>query len=343
MRVDFSQLDEVLSRVRHTLASDTVVEIYTFLCFRQGTVTSFNGKTGTVTKSDLDPLGDFCVNGKEFCSVVSSISDRSGEITFADDWVFIKAGQFRTKLPVYPVDDYPNIHPDDISNRICECAFISEALKTVTVFVEKDPAKEKIIGVGFKDHWVCTTDGKRLTRASILGPEHETFTISRDAAEQIARIGDPDFMFKSQGNIGAYYEDTDTIMLSRTPAEQFPFEFFEKVYSLDRNVNVDVPDTFRKALDRVRSLSKDDEGAIILQGTGDHLKISTVATEIGEASDVIVMKSPHFTVKLKGNSLGTLMGRLKPTTVDLTQVTKGDGSMVTFSGEKFDCIFAAML
>lgn len=343
MKVDFNDLYETLRRVQPTIATDASIEVYTFLAFRDGKVTSFDGATGTITASGLEQLGEFCVPGRKFCSIIAAVRTQTGEITFADDWLFIKADQFRTKLPVYNAAEFPDIAPLHMTSKVCEATNLVEALKVATTFVEKDEDKEQITGIGFSGGKVYSTDGKRVVQATIDPPVESNFTISKQAAEQILNLGQPDYLFKCASNLGALYMETKTVMVARTPAAQFPFNFVERVFDLKGDDLFEVPEELRKAVDRVRSFSEDDEGALILQATGDHLKISTAATETGEASDSLPLSSSPFHVKLKGNKIGTLLAKLKPTQADVTDLTQGDKRMIVFSGEGYDCAFACMV
>ncbi len=343
MKVDFADLYEILRRVQVTIASNDAVEVYTFLCFREGRVTSFDGTVGTITASGLEQLGEFCVPGRKFISIVAAVSKQKGEITFADGWIFIKADNFKTKLPVYNPEEFPCIMPTNTERRICEAPNVAEALRAASTFVEKDADKGQITGLGFSGEWVYASDGKRIVQAKLDSGVENPFTIAKRAAEQILSLGEPDYLFKCASNLGAFYGETQTIMISRTPTADFPFSFAEQVFSLKGDDTFEVPEEMRKAVDRVRSFSEDDEGALVLRADGYHLKIATAATETGEATDVIPLTSSAFNVKLKGNKLGTLLSKLKPTHADVTDLTQGDQRMIVFSGEKFDCAFAAMV
>ena len=343
MKVDFAELHETLRRIQVTIATDAVVEVYTHICFRAGKVTSFDGAVGTITPSGLEQLGDFCVPGRKFCSIVAAVCKQKGEITFADDWLFIKADNFKTKLPIYPVEEFPDITPAGDRILLSEAGGIHEALKIATTFVEKDGDKEKITGIGFEGDLVYATDGKRVVRAQLDEAAILPFTITKKAAEQIIRLGEPDLLVKCRGNLVASY-GTGTEMVARFPAEEFPFTFAYRVFEQSSLKDViDLPEEFRSAVDRVRSFSEDDEGVLILTSDTLHLKIATATSEVGEASDVIPLTSPAFQVKLKGDKLGTLLAKLKPTSADITDLTQGDKRMVVFYGESYACAFAAMV
>lgn len=343
MKVDFEDLHQTLLRVQGTIAGDAHVEVYTFLAFRDGKITSFNGVVGTITASGLEALGDFCVPGRKFCSIVSAVRKQKGEITFADDWLFIKADNFKTKLPVYNPEEFPDIAPLNLTRKICEATNVHAALGAASVFVEKDGEKGQITGIGFSKGKVYSTDGKRIVQADLSVPVENPFTISRQAAEQIISLGQPDYLFKCASNLGALYAETKTVMIARSPATQFPFAFVERVFEQKGSDLFEVPEGLRKCVDRVRSFAEDDEGVLILRADGVYLKLSTASTETGEASDAIGLTSSPFQVKLKGSKFATLLSRLKPTQADVTDLTQGDGRMVIFSGEGFDCAFAAMV
>lgn len=342
MRIDLEVLWEEVERVKATLPSDNMVEVLTTLAYKGGKLLSFNGSTGTITPTVLDDLGDFCVPGKKWCSILSAVKgDGEGTITFADDWLHVRAGLFSTKIPVIRSEDYPDISPTNVT-EVVSTPDLVDALRATLVFMEKDASKGPILNVGFFGGHAYSTDRRRVTR-SVVGDFGKPLTITQEAASQIVRLGNPDFLGTCKGMLVAHYAQTNTTVISRQSASPFPFSAFEKVFQQDIGAVAEIPASLRAAVDRVVSFAEDEEGTVVLEATGDHLKIFTADTEKGGASDAVKFDSPIFRVKLKGSSLRACLRQLKPSHVDLTDIVSGEGRQVVFSGPKFQCAFAVMV
>lgn len=342
MRVDLEVLWEEVERVKGTCAKDPVVEIFTYLCYSKGKLVSFDGTSGTITPTILGDLGDFCVLGKKWASILSAVkADEEGTVTLMDGWLYVKARQFETKIPVYPADEFPDIQPEP-GKPLLDNVPMKDALKQALTFVEKDKTKGAITSLGVVEGHVYATDRLRVTKAS-LNATVDKFTVTQEAAQQILKLGDPDKVFTSRAMLVAFYSETNTYVVSRQVAGKFPFHLFEKMFEQEVKHLVPIPEGFKEAAERVLSFAEDDEGVLLLYGSGSAIQLSTADTEAGGAKDNVRAETPVFRAKLKGAAVKTCLRSMKPTHMDLTDLVEGQKRQLVFVGPGFQCAFALMV
>lgn len=342
MNVDFKPLSEAIGRARGTaVLKAPQVESHGWFCLTDGRIHSFNGISGTVTNSSLPKDLKCCVPAKRFAAAVAAVEKQSGTIEVTDGWMHIQAGNYSTKLPTFPTYDFPDLSVKDVT-EFCSATNISEALKLVSLSMETDENKLVIYGCGIRNSYVYSTDGKRLTRAKLNKPATGAVSIGRTAVRQLAKMGEPDFLFKTGEYVGALYKDLKTTVLSRTLNQQFPFEAVDnQLLNRTDDEAVVIPGTLAEAVGRVKGLATDDETQLRLECAGGLLTISTVVTD-GVTKDAVAFPSKDFKIKIKADSLHAVLKTLRPTRLDLTDVMLGDARMVVFLGDGYEHAVALM-
>lgn len=340
MNVDFAQLADEVDRVRNTVARDDAVEIYTWLCWRDGKLTSFSGTAGTVTKSSLTL--EFCIDAKRMQAVLGVLKKKHGTMELRSGWLHITSGSYETKLPTTDVEDFPHILPKAGGTRYCEATNLVEALKVVTAFVEKDAGKVSIFGIGMRGNYVYSTDSKRVTRAQLNSPVLYPKVLSKGAVDQLIRLGQPQYLFSADENIGAIYPEQSTAFMARGLAASFPYDTLDKVFENKGTHCSTVPSELRDVVDRVCALIDDDEHQLDLEGTGTLLRLSTTSISGGSTETLACFMGLSFKCKVKSDSLQAVLRKLKPDTIDLTDVIAGAQRMLLFRGLGYETAMGLM-
>lgn len=344
MRLHFGDLHQVLQKVAPTLPSkDGGIEVLTRICFSDGKVTTFNGRTGTIATHGLALQEEFCIPGKKFLSVIAAVKDSTGTLTFANGWVFIRAGEFQTQVPYLPTSDYPDFKLTGREKVVADNPTWQEALKRALVFATTDESAESVMGVGIMGGFAYSTDRKRIMKAALGQEVQRDLVLTPHAAEQIVRLGDPNQVLLGTSRAWYLYKEAETMVVSLLPAQPFPFEAIAPVFNMCGGSQVSIPETLRGAVERVSSFSEDDEGVLTWAANGTFLTIETEADQAGSAKESVPLESKPFRIKLKGNALKVVLRNLKPDLLDYTDLDSGNGRMVAFVGDGWVCVFAGMV
>ena len=344
--VDFKHLFDAIKKVRNTLSYTSGIESTGWLCFRDGKLTTFDGASGTITKSPLKT--EFCVAAKKFINMVESLVGKRGSFTFEEGWLHVQSESYQTKIPLLDERDFADIRPKN-PEAYCLADNLAKAMKAAQGTMTKDTktTSDRLLhGVGFRGSYAYSTDRKRVTRAALNSPVEHPVSIGKIAVDQLVRLGQPNYLFHEGTNIGAVYKEQKTLVVTRSLEELFPFEQMDQMFfdPSDRKVVVPVPEDLIEAVDRVQALVDDDESRLLLKAEPDKLYLKSLATESGETRDELHF--PHgveFEIKVKAQLFKQTLKRMKPSQIDLTDVVCGDSTMLFFYGDGFETAFATMV
>jgi hypothetical protein len=305
MKVEFSQLREAIARVKGTaVMKQAQVETYSWFCFRGNKVSSFDGISGTITNSGIEL--DCCVPAKKFWSVVDTLSKKSGTITIAPGWLTITAGSFQTKVPTHDVRDFPELMPTK-SQPVSMASNLTDALKLVRLTMETDEAREVIRGVGLKGSHAMSTDGLRVTMATLSEPVAGEFVLGTAMVRQLIRLGQPTSVFSYENMMGALYKDTKTILVSRKPVGNFPFQAITE-YLVGKHGHSFESAKLLEVVERIQGAS-DNDVTLSLACTPGWLIVSS---EDGQTKEEIPFVKDTFEIKVKARHLQAALKGYKP-------------------------------
>lgn len=342
-KVTFTKRDlmEALGRVRHTVTHNKMIQLHQCFCFRENKVSSYNGQAGTITSCPMDNA-DFCIQADKFYKIVQSLFD---EITleFKSDKLFIQSGKNKTQLGTLPTKGFPEIIPHD-SENFCAAENLAEMLRKVAFTIGTNTTKPSLLGVGISGRYVYSSDGHRITRATLDAEATGSLSIPGEAVEHICRLGQPDYMFTSGGIAGVIYGETKTVYITGCVAGNFPFATVDKMLSVEINPKflVELPEDLPGAVDRVGILAPSEGTDLIIENTNLGLIVSAKTTEIGSARELLEWdyKEP-FKFAVRPSYL--VDGFAKTRRADLQDVVEGGKRNIRFQEDGFDHLTALML
>lgn len=342
MRVITQQLQDILSNVKTTLLSKSVKDYCTYICFRDGKASTFNGSATVITKSPLQGL-ECLVPGSKFLKLVSDFPSDEMGVILKDNWLHIKAGTFKTKLPTRQVFDFPQIEAMRGAQKFCDAANLIEALKYAQISMFKDDKTKHGVaeGVAFQNNWVYSTDGKRITRAKLSTSVTHELSITSSAVAHLRQLGQPQYMFASGSYVGALYPPS-MVYATLLTKSKFPFDQCAAVFDDPPKYEINITEQFLDVVNRVTIFSDNEESSISFVSDKGNLLVYT-ESEDGKSSDVVqIGETPDFKFSINANRLKSSLKALKPKTMDLTNVIDGDGRLVRFFSEEYQHAIATL-
>ncbi len=350
MKVDFEKLNKAIEKVRATVAKKNQVEAYTWFCIRDGKISSFDGTTGTVAPCQIDDI-DCCVPARKFMALAGALSKQEGEVEHQDGWLEVKAGTFKARIPSADVRDFPDLLGILKGAKVyCQASNLVDALKACRDSMEKDKDREAFYGVGFRGPYAYSVDGKRATRATLDSSVPSSLSIAKPAVDQIVRLGDPKhfgppkYLFLSGNNVGALYPEAGAVLVTRALSSNFPFDHLDEAFNGGpKNLSLEIPDEMEAIVKRVRAMVDDEESQLLLSCCGRRLTISSRATETGTTQETLTFPvGEAFEAKIKAHSLWSVLTRLQPEQIDLSDLLYGQKRSILFRGDCYEHICALM-
>lgn len=264
-------------------------------------LSSFNYDRATTRRAfaDVADTGRVLVSGRLLAMVGTNLPKKADVLVTVDgSELSVEAGRTVFRLPLMPVEDYPDLPTIDERGVLCslDSAALVAAVKVIGGFAStaEQPANLTGINLQFSEDslWLCATDryiiGRR--RLDCDGSAGESITVP--AADMLAVIkavgggGDTDVLWNGS-MLGL--KTSDTVVLTRTLGEDFPSSGVDRVlgpvtYCSSATVNTAELDAM---LMRAASFADDHNSRIDIAATGDMLSVKTSNAATGNIDDNI--------------------------------------------------------
>lgn len=321
-------LIDSLDRIRATVSSSDMIQVYKCFCFRAGTALTFNGQAGTITNLDVGGLS-CAVPADKFYRLCSSMT---GEIDLKlneKGVLTIKSGKNKTTLNTLPANSFPNIVPGNPQFYSDSRAFVT-ALKRIGFSVGTNATKPQLLGIGIKGWYAYSADGTRMSRFKLDKEHPSPMLIPSDSIDHLVKLGNPTQFVRTPNQLIAYYDETKTWYVTALMAFEFPFEAVDtRIATFSSQEISDFPEMFAFALGRVALLAPTENSDIVIENKPDGLHI-TAASEYGDAGEILEWgyKKPF---KFAVNPTLLKKAFESSTKVDLGNVIYGDKRALVFT------------
>lgn len=335
------ELESALNRVRDTVAGSDVVQVLTCFCFRNGTVSTFNGVAGTVTELNLQGM-TFAVPAEKFYKLVVALpKSLTLELDETTGVLTVESGAGTFKVNTVPSKGFPYIVPQERVQWTYAPNFVT-ALSRVSFSMSDNATQPALNGIGVYGDYVYSTDTLRVSRYKLSMPVPDGMTIPKPAVSSLIRLGQPEQFLRTRSQIVAWYPSTKTTYVSNLCASDFPFEAAERALNFTAgNVAAEFPIDMSSALERVRLFSPEENSDVILESTGNGIVLYT-ASQIGKGKEFVPWTFPG-TFKIAANPVRLKQALDASQKVDLTNVVQGDKRMLIFShADGFQHLLALM-
>ena len=311
------ELKEKLNILSKAYSNKTAQPALQFVKFDNDTLTMSDNNTIIITsfKSNIQALIPF----KQLNDICNKLTADELNVTIENNQAVIKCARSRFALNLGDFKEYPTFNVlTNAEGLKVNCSEFISIISAVNYACSKDEKRPILTGVNFSSN-VTATDSFRLSQVNKdLGLK---CTISaNDINNLISILKDSDEVLIRNNNNVATFEFSDTIYQTRLLEGNYPDTSRLIANNFNFNIKVDRIKLI-EAVDRV-NIFNEEYATIILDAYNGILKLSSNATQVGDATDLLECEN-NDNIKFACNGLflkETLL-KFKENIIELNLVT----------------------
>ncbi len=256
--------------------------------------------------------GKATINGRVFYDMVRSLPSESLDLTFADNRIEIRSGTYRSQVASPNPEDFPTLpEVPGAQGLSIDLALLQELIDLTSFAVSTEEGQFQfnaaLLNLASDKVEMVATDGHRLAYATA---PHEVGTVPfpqqllpRKVLSQLRRLSPPTGtpLFVSRGENHLAFRIGERVLLSRILEARFPQ--YERVLVRDNpnRARADRGEVLA-ALRRVALLASERTHGVQLQLDEDHLSLSSVGFDLGQAAETVGCRYQGQSLKVLVNA-----------------------------------------
>ena len=288
--------------------------------------------------------GEVTLNAKKLFDILRELPREEVHLTRdANDWVTLKCGKSKFRLPGLPSQDFPPF-PEFSEDSLLE--FSSKLLKEMirkTIFAQSPDETRQALNCLLLERGdgkvnMVGTDGHRLAIIQKdLGDASKgdklSYLIPKKALIELLKLMDDEdatFSFSAKNNHMAFIQG-DQVIVARKIDAKFPN--YQQVLPSDNKLKVQVNrDILQHALKRVALLADEKSKQVRLDIQSGNMTLTTDSTELGEAREEIAVSYSGEDVSVGLNAKYVL---------DVLNVIDDEGVVLNLKDQNSSCLITS--
>lgn len=312
-----NELKEKLNILSKAYSPKTAFPSLQFVKFDNDTLTVSNHNATIVTKfnTGIQALIPF----RQLSDIANKLTAEDLDLTISDNQVVIKCGRSKFTLNLGDFNEFPNFNIlNDIDGLKVNCSEFISVISSINYATSNNEKRPILTGINFSEFAVAT-DSFRLARINKdLGLR---CTIARSDIDNLISIlkGSESVLIRNNNNT-ATFEFDDTIYQTRLLDGNYPdtnrLIASESAYTIkvDRQRLIE-------SIDRV-NIFNEEYATIILEADNGVLKLSSNATQVGDATDELSCEcNDNIKFACNGDYLKETLSKFKKDVVELNLVS----------------------
>lgn len=325
MKTDKKSFLEKLKTIEPTIAKSGMVELFTNIIFRNGSINSYNGNCGTSVPVEI--TDEFAVSTDLIKKVADCYDDI--DLVFKKGQLILKSGKYKSELATSPTTGFPDLKDDKFQRCFLGDDFV-DALKTTSLSYNHKEIKFQ--GVILKGCYAYSWDGYRATRVKLSFFSNEMF-IPIDAVDFIIHKGGKPNLNAGNTVLFSWEDGTDFI----TRLGYVPQNFTEKIDSMFAGADKRLFSLPKKLIEVVKRVGKDSgtldrQKQVLIESDGQLLAVSA-KNEKGESIEEVENDQELIPFRIAVDP-ANFMSAMKIT----NKVNLDQSAYLRFHDDKFDHI-----
>ena len=317
MILNVNELKEKLNILSRAYSQKTAQPALQFVKFDNDTLTVSNGKATIVTNynSNIQALIPF----KQLNDIVNKLNGKDLDLSLADNQVIIKCNRSRFTLNLGEFNEYPSYNIlDDTNGLKVNCNEFINVISSINYATSNNEKRPILTGINFSEFTVAT-DSFRLARINKdLGLR---CTIARDDIDNLISIlkNSEEVLISNNKNVAAF-KFGDTIYQTRLLDGNYPDTSRLIAEGYQYSIKVD-RERLIESIERV-NIFNEEYAIIILDANDGVLKLSSNATQVGDATDLLECEcNDNIKFACNGDYLKETLSKFKGDTITLNLVS----------------------
>jgi DNA polymerase-3 subunit beta len=306
------ELKEKLSVLSKAYSQKTPQPALQFAKFDNDTITVSNNNATIITKfkSDIQALIPF----KQLNDIVNKLNADELDLTITDNQAIIKCGRSRFALNLGDFNEFPNYSVlSDTEALKVNCSEFISVISSINYATSNNEKRPILTGINFSEFAVAT-DSFRLARINKdLGLR---CTIARSDIDNLISIlkNSEEVLIRNTKNT-ATFEFDDTIYMTRLLDGNYPDT--SRLIAQDYQYSIKVDrQRLIESIDRV-NIFNEEYKTIILDANNGVLKLSSNATQVGDATDLLECECNNIKFACNGDYLKEALSKFKKDMIEL--------------------------
>ena len=311
-----NELKEKLNILSKAYSPKTAFPSLQFVKFDNDTLTVSNHNATIVTKfnTGIQALIPF----RQLSDIANKLTAEDLDLTINDNQAVIKCGRSKFTLNLGDFNEFPNFNIlNDIDGLKVNCSEFISVISAINYATSNNEKRPILTGINFSEFAVAT-DSFRLARINKdLGLR---CTIARSDIDNLISIlkGSESVIIRNNNNT-ATFEFDDTIYQTRLLDGNYPET--SRLIAKDCYYNIKVDrQRLIESIDRV-NIFNEEYATIILEADNGVLKLSSNATQVGDATDELECEcNNNIKFACNGDYLKETLSKFKGNTIELNLV-----------------------
>lgn len=173
--------------------------------------------TMSISGIDIGIDREFCVNAKDFISILKGLSGKEVEI-IAEEGLTFKSGRSKYKLPIHDPTHFPKLHDVETEVQVIDADTLNDTIASTLFAASKDDLRPAMTGIKFEHGYAVATDSHRMVMCeSDLSLD---FILPSQSAKLLSNfIGD---ISVQENDTFVKFKSGDTVLISTKINERYP-------------------------------------------------------------------------------------------------------------------------
>lgn len=241
---------EILNIVKGSVSAKDMVPVLTHFALHEGRLCGYDGRVYIDAPYAYADRHSFTVPAIEFIAAMEVCEGQSSVFSVGDGFLNITSGQFKARLPIGPMENFPSIEPE--GKRVKHSGGLLESFRKLRPFIGEDASRPWSSGIIIKGARAIATNNIVIAEVPLTLALADCI-IPVFAIEELLRLDLEPLAYSQTPEAITFYLPGDIWLRTKLVAGEVPASLPTIVKELHKGAKwTDVPPDLADAVSRVR-------------------------------------------------------------------------------------------